>query len=82
MANTEGETNSNTSKDKLDKEFKVLLADTDIKNLDVESPVKGITWFIIVGDLLIVPAILTGIANTLVNDLTSLSLLYRLTGET
>ena len=43
MTNTKGETNSNTSKDKLDKEFEILLADIDIENLDIESPVKGTT---------------------------------------
>ena len=82
MANAKGETNSNTSKDKLGKEFEVLLADTDIENLDIEPPVKGTTWFITVGGLLIALAILIGIANTLVDNLTFLSLLYRFIGET
>ena len=82
VANAEGETNSDTSEDELGEEFEVLLADTDIENLDVEPPVKGTTWFTTVGGLLTAPATLTGTANTLVDDLTSLSLLHRLTGET
>jgi hypothetical protein len=82
VANAESETNSNASEDELGKEFEVLLVNVDVENLDVEPPVKGITWFTTVGGLLIVLATLTGIANTLVDDLTSLSLLHRLTGET
>jgi hypothetical protein len=76
VANTKGETNSNASKDELGKEFEVLLVDVNVKNLDVEPPVKGTTWFIIVRGLLIALAILIGTANTLINNLTSLSLLY------
>ena len=82
MANAESKTNSDASEDKLGEEFEVLLADTDIENLDIEPPVKGITWFIIVGGLLTVPVTLIGTANTLVDNLTSLSLLYWLIGET
>ena len=82
MANAEGETNGDASEDELGEEFEVLLADTNVENLDVEPPVKGTTWFTTVGGLLTAPATLTGTANTLVDDLTSLSLLHRLTGET
>ena len=82
MANAEGETNGDASEDELGEEFEVLLADADVENLDVEPPVKGTTWFTTVGGLLTAPATLTGTANTLVDDLTSLSLLHRLTGET
>jgi hypothetical protein len=82
VANAEGETNGDASEDELGEEFEVLLADADVENLDVEPPVKGTTWFTTVGGLLTAPATLTGTANTLVDDLTSLSLLHRLTGET
>ncbi len=43
MANTKGETNSDTSKDELGEEFEVLLVDINIKNLNIELLIKGIT---------------------------------------
>jgi hypothetical protein len=43
VANAKGETNSNTSKDELGKEFEVLLVDIDIKNLNIKPPIKGTT---------------------------------------
>ncbi len=61
-----------------------MLADIDIKDIDIDikSAVKRIAWFIIVKSLFTALTTLIGTINTLIDDLTSLFLLYRLIGET
>ena len=77
MAKVEGELNDETSEDELGDEFEALL--TDIINNEHDEVASG--YFTIIKSLLTLPVILTSIINALVNDLTSYSLLYQLTGE-
>jgi hypothetical protein len=82
VVNVKGETNNDVNEDELSEEFEVLLADVNVKNLNIKPPVKGTTWFTTIKGLLIALVTLIRTANTLVNDFTSLSLLHRLIGET
>jgi hypothetical protein len=84
VANAEGKIDGDGNEDELSEEFEALLADVDVEDVDVDvkPAVKGTAWFTTVGSLFTAPVTLTGTTNTLVNDLTSLSLLHRLTGET
>jgi hypothetical protein len=76
VVNVKGEINGDVNEDELSEEFKVLLVDVNVENLNVKPLVKGTTWFIIIKGLLITLITLTRIANTLVNDFTSFSLLH------
>jgi hypothetical protein len=78
VARIEGEPDDETSEDELGDEFEALLA--DIVDDEHDEVVTG--YFTTIESLLTSPAISTSIANALVNDLTSHSLLHQLTGET
>jgi hypothetical protein len=78
VARIEGEPDDETSEDELGDEFEALLADT----VDDEHDEVVTGYFTTVESLLTSPAVSTSIANALVDDLTSHSLLHQLTGET
>ena len=77
MAKVEGELNDETSEDELGDEFEALLVDT----VDDEHDEVADGYFTTIKSLLTSLAISTSTVNALVDDLTSYSLLYQLTGE-
>jgi len=72
VAKVEGEPDDETSEDELGDEFETLLVNT----VDDEHDEVTGSYFITIKSLLTLLAILTSIANALVNDLTSHSLLH------